>query len=164
MKKLFTLCLVACAAVALFTACKTTSTASGGAATNEVTIAGLTLDPYKVANVIETGAAIGAKVAIAKDANARAYFVAAETVVSGLIHDGDYNSAALSAALDGISVKEIRDNTEVKGAIQSVLALYEVFEGDVVTAQVDKNQWLSLGLQGLDKGLTKAISETAPSQ
>lgn len=113
--------------------------------------------PEKMANAIEVAATYGAREAMSRDPNARAYFQAAEVVVSSLVNSGTYDSQSLTDSLNAISVKELRDSAQVKNAIKAVLDLYSAFEGDNVTQGINHNAYLSQALKALDTGLKNAL-------
>jgi hypothetical protein len=145
--------------------CKTTNSSTSTTATNSDV--DYSTNAYVGTNGIVTkigyaalkiGAKEGALYAMQQDKNARAYFQAADVVLSSLINSGTYDSASLSNSLNSISVKEIRDSSEVKSWISDILELYQATEADIVSKKLNQVDYLVPALDAIRKGIESAIS------
>jgi hypothetical protein len=112
----------------------------------------------KAASVIKAVVADGVILACSKDKNAASYFNLAKAVLDTLIGGQDYTPATLSAALQGVPVKELK-GVEARIAINTVTGLYGAFYADYVTGKVAGNaaalQLITAARDGIANGLPK---------
>ncbi len=155
------LLLVGVADMVLTSGCATPSGSPALSSTNGVIyVWGNALTTNTVQSSLQSLAAAGATYAISKDTNAKAYFQAADAVVSALVNSGAYSSASLQSALGSISVNAIKDSSNVQTAISAVLTVYAATEAQAVTAKVDSVAYLSAALRGISLGLNQALGIT----
>lgn len=102
----------------------------------------------------------GAIYAITKEPKTRAYFTTATQAVNVLIANGNYDSAALKAALNNITINEIRDNVQVKSVIEDVITLYSQTYASTVAAKLDQVKYLKPALTALAEGFSTALVAT----
>src|SRR5205814_350804 len=101
-----------------------------------VAVLGHEIQPHAMEQTLKVASQAGTIAALRYDKNSRSYLEAAEVVFDAALHNGTYDPAVLSQALNSISIKEARD-PNVTAGIQSALGIYGVFFGSVVTAKIN---------------------------
>lgn len=114
----------------------------------------------QAATVVETSAQLGTYYAVRQDANARAYFEAADVVLGILINSGTFEPKSVQDALKNISVRELRSE-EVSLAVAAAVALYGNFFGEAVTAKLDQNVYVKPVLVALRNGIVRGLGTTS---
>ena len=126
--------------------------------TGLVTIDGVLLDTNTVAAFIQTKATLAAEIAITVDSNAVPYIEAWDAVLATSLANNQYDPAQLSAALNSISVNEIKNSAYVKIGILTVVNDY----GTICTALkgrgiLDTSPYLRPALQAMRDGNAAAL-------
>ena len=149
---------------AAFSGCTTTSVVSPGGVTNTVTV----LRPEAVTG-IRSAVAVLTPVAVAEDPNARPYLTLVATTFTIASQTGAYDPVALQAALDSISIKELRSNSTAKQITEMALAAYKGVFADSVNAKLDATTWGPFAKQllgaigdGINAGMPAAVVVPAP--
>lgn len=129
--------------------------------TGLISIAGQTINTNEEYNAIESATGLGVSLAINKDTNSIAYFRAAEVILTGALANGQYDPGQLTAALNAISISELRDSSSAKAGVQTGLVLYQAFFGQVVSAKIaDASPYLRPGLAAVRDGIAAELPAT----
>jgi hypothetical protein len=139
----------------LMTGCATNGT-NGTIGTNAVQ-----LDPG-LAGIISSAVQVGTRYAVERDQNAAAYLQSALSLIRLSLDMGDYDAAKLGAALQTISVKELR-SPAVRDTILFALRLYEFEWQKAVAARmgIDRVAYLRSILRAICDGIAAGLADPA---
>lgn len=132
--------------------CTTTTTVTNGV-TNSVT----SFDIVKATNAINAALPPVVRLVVAKYPVARPYLTDAAVVFNLVASGADLSPDALNAALKSFGLTAL-DNPDVQAAIDSAVALYKAYYGDVVTTQLNKVQYLVPILQSIGGAITAGLN------
>lgn len=146
------------AALLLCGGCATTSTVTtnpdGTLTTNTVT----TLDTAKTTNAINAAVPVLVRLAVAKEPACKQYLqdvmlaIILFTQTSQTLDPADLNNALTATGVGALQTPE------TQAAIDTVVALYQVYFGNAVAAKLAKPQWLIPVLQSLAEGIQKGLA------
>lgn len=118
---------------------------------------GRRIDPDRTAKVVYVLSKDATIAGCQADPNAKAYLQAVSQVIAKVTDSGNYDPEKLRQSLDKISVKEVRDNSDVKQGIMAAMAVYDLFAVDVVTAKIDQSIYLGPVLASIQKGISDGL-------
>ena len=140
--------------------CATSGSAPAISSTNGVLyVFGNAVTTNAVQADLQTLASTGATYAISKDSNAKAYFEAANVVLTVLVNSTNYSSSNLQSALSTISVNGIKDSANVQSIISGIVTLYAATEAQAIEAKVDSVAYLGAALRGINAGFNQALGQ-----
>lgn len=115
------------------------------------------LDPVKTATAIRIATEAAIPIVLHKEPQTRAYFVQAQTVLTLVLNDAQLDPQPLREL-----IAQIDGSDEAWMAVNVALGLYQLYAGDVVSQQLDRNVYLRPVLGAFRDAIATALRIVPP--
>ena len=140
-----------CGLMLLPTGCKTVAVVTPTGTNTYIVIAGITITPDTEEAVMAALADEGVKLALAKNPSLKPEFTLVANALNAALQGGQVDSTNVTTSLTQLKV-----SPGTQTVINSIILAYDAFAGQLVTAKVAANPYLSAALTGLLAGIQQA--------